>query len=157
MNYYSCSRVMAVYIHYICLSIIIPKHKYLKILNLGLIIGVTMEIIYLFLYSSSSSSTYPTKWGRYNIFFHSFLSLFISMLIPFILMSSFTQSIHLYHPPLLGCSTFIFITLLVMCLSSFHITWPYQANILNFSVTATFKLPLFIPNAIHSCNPTHPS
>jgi hypothetical protein len=49
-------------------------------------------------------------------FFHSRLSLIIAMLTPFIFMSCFTQSIHLFlcrH--LLGCpSTFIAITLFVM-------------------------------------------
>jgi hypothetical protein len=85
--------------------------------------------------------------ARHVFFFHPLLSLVISMLTPFILMSSFTQSIHLFlGRPLLGCpSTFILITLFVMWLSSLRITCPYQTNLLllTFSVTgATFKLTL---------------
>jgi hypothetical protein len=67
---------------------------------------------------SSSSSPYPTKWGRHNMFPFSILFCHSSsfILTPLIFMSSFTQSIHLFlGRPLLGCpSTFIVITLFVM-------------------------------------------
>jgi hypothetical protein len=66
--------------------------------------------------------------AHHVLFFHSLLSLVISMLNPFIFMSSLTQSIHVFlDRSLLGCpSTFIVITLFVMRLSSVRITCPYH-------------------------------
>jgi hypothetical protein len=71
---------------------------------------------------------------QHVFFFHSLLSLVISMLTAFILLSSFTQSIHLFlGRPLLGCpSTFIFITIFGVWFSFLRITCPYQVNLFSF-------------------------
>jgi hypothetical protein len=76
-----------------------------------------------------SSFLYPFKYDRYNIFSSSilfYLSSFRCCLL-FILMSSFTQSIHLFlGRSLIGCPfTFILITLFIMWFSSL-----YQASVL---------------------------
>ena len=87
-------------------------------------------------------------WSAQHVFFfHSVLSTVMLSLTPFSFISFFTQSIHLFFglPLSLHQSTFIFITLLVTCVSSLLFRCPYQDKRFpfNFSVTvATFKLPL---------------
>jgi hypothetical protein len=134
---------------YLILTLIIVNIVILDIktsLNIQLSYFIPWEIKYLFRFQSlSSSSPYPTKWGRHSMFFFLFSSI-----------TRHHGSLLLFcHPshrpsilgrPLLECSsTFILITLFVIWLSFLCIICPYQGNLLLliFSVTgATFKLPL---------------
>jgi hypothetical protein len=86
-------------------------------------------------------------------FFHSLLSLVISMLMPFIFMSSFTQSIHLFlGRPLLGCpSTFIVVTFFIVTFIPPHNMHTKLTYCFSFSQSLALLLnfPLYYACYIH--------